>query len=76
MKNKYVLLALFVVPFFGKAQVANDSIAELDELIIHENRMQIPFQQSTRNIQVITKEDIKKTAGFIDKRSTNVCKRS
>jgi len=60
MKNKYILLALFVVPFFGKAQVANDSIAELDELIIHENRMQIPFQQSTRNIQVITKEDIKK----------------
>ncbi|MEG0918238.1 MAG: TonB-dependent receptor, partial [Myroides sp.] len=60
MKNKYVLLALLFVPFVGKAQVANDSIAELDELIIHENRMQIPFQQSTRNIQVITKEDIKK----------------
>lgn len=60
MKNKYLVLAACAFSFVTKAQVANDTINTLDELIITENRMQIPFQQSTRNIQVITKEEIKK----------------
>ena len=60
MKKNYIFSALLLMPMLVKAQIANDSIDELDELIIHENRMQSPFNQSTRNIQVKTKEDIKK----------------
>lgn len=59
MKNKYLLLALLVTPFVSFGQ-SNEGIEELDEIVIQENRLQIPFQKSTRNIQVITKEEIQK----------------
>ena len=58
MKNKCLLLALMTASYAANAQVTK-SEEILDEIIIEENRMQIPFQQSTRNIQVITKEEIK-----------------
>ena len=60
MKNKYILLSLLVFPLVTKAQIDSVAIENLNEIIITENRLQIPFQQSTRNIQVITKEEIKK----------------
>lgn len=41
------------------AQTANDT-TQLENVIIEENRIQIPFNLSARNIQVITKEDIAK----------------
>lgn len=59
MKNKYLFLATLFIPMVSVAQV-DPSEEVMDEMIINENRLQIPFQQSTRNIQVITKEDIKK----------------
>ncbi|SEI00626.1 iron complex outermembrane recepter protein [Paenimyroides aquimaris] len=60
MKNKYLLLALLTVPVVVNAQINPEADEVLNEIIIQENRMQIPFQQSTRNIQVLTKEEIKK----------------
>ncbi|MBA5791970.1 TonB-dependent receptor [Flavobacterium sp. xlx-214] len=59
MKNKYLFLATLFIPMVSVAQV-DPSEEVMDEIIINENRLQIPFQQSTRNTQVITKEDIKK----------------
>src|SRR5690554_6776053 len=60
MKNKYLFLALLGCSFSGFAQISTESGKELDELIIEENRLQIPFHKSTRNVQVLTKEDIQK----------------
>ena len=60
MKNKYLFLALLAYSFGGFAQVSTESDEELDEIIIEENRLQIPFHKSTRNVQVLTKEDIQK----------------
>src|SRR5690554_5529118 len=60
MKNKYLFLALLAYSFGGFAQVSTESDEELDEIIIEENRLQIPFHKSTRNIQVLTREEIRK----------------
>src|SRR5690606_41348793 len=60
MKNKYLFLALLAYSFGGFAQVSTESDEELDEIIIEENRLQIPFHKSTRKVQVLTKEDIQK----------------
>lgn len=42
------------------AQSPNDSIQQLDEIIIQSNRLQIPVSQQNRNVQIITSEDIEK----------------
>lgn len=60
MKNKYLFLALFTFPLLANAQNELEAHEELDEIVIQENRLQMPFHQSTRNIQILTKEDIKK----------------
>lgn len=41
------------------AQKPNDT-TKIDEIVIQGNRIQIPFSQSSRDIQVITKEEIKR----------------
>src|SRR5690606_37859994 len=58
MKIKYIV-GLFLLSSIGLYAQVNESEL-LEEVVIEENRMQIPFQQSTRNIQVLTKEEIKK----------------
>lgn len=59
MKKTTILLVLLCQNTLF-AQNQKEEIEQLEELIIEENRMQIPFQNVTRNIQVVTKEDIKK----------------
>lgn len=44
------------------AQKANDSLV-IEEVVIQSNRIQIPINQSSRNISIITKEQIKKSPG-------------
>ena len=60
MKNKHLLLALLCLPFTTFAQTLENEGEMMDEMVIQENRLVIPFQKSTRNIQVITKEEIRK----------------
>lgn len=59
MKHKYYLIGLFAFSNVALAQAQNESEI-LEEMIIQENRLVIPFNQSTRNIQIITKEEIQK----------------
>lgn len=56
MKHKYLIGLLLGCYLSGYSQTEN----ELEEIIIEDNRLQIPFDQLTRNIQVITKQEIQK----------------
>ena len=59
MKKYY--LCIFALSIVNVVNAQEDIQGNtLDELIIKENRLQVPFQQSTRNIQIVTKDDIKK----------------
>ena len=54
-----LLIAIFSISFFNLSMAQNDSTAiELKEIIIRENRLEIPFSKVSRNINVIGKKEI------------------
>jgi vitamin B12 transporter len=58
MKKSTIIFALFVL-MFNSVNAQEDSTAiELKEIIIRENRLEIPFSKISRNINVITRKDI------------------
>lgn len=57
MKNKLFLAAL-LLPLFTQAQ--EQEVEELSELVITKEPLEMPFGESTRSVQIITKEDIRK----------------
>ncbi|UIR57736.1 TonB-dependent receptor [Sphingobacterium sp. SRCM116780] len=68
MNKKTTLLtfSLLLGSSYAFSQIANAQAyslrdtTNLNEVIINQNRLQIPFSKQTRNIQIITKEDIKR----------------
>lgn len=67
MNKKFTLLALSITGYSSAfSQIANDQAltlkdtTNLGEVVINQNRLQIPFSKQTRNIQIITQEDIKR----------------
>jgi iron complex outermembrane receptor protein len=58
MLKKIVLASLFVLPFGGMSQSFYSDTTRLSEVLISENRLQIPFNKTARNLQVVTREDI------------------
>lgn len=61
MKDKKVpIFLLFFLSFFSKAQqyLVKEN---LDEVIVSSARIDIPFSKNSRSIQIISKEDIKKS---------------
>jgi vitamin B12 transporter len=61
MKNFTTLILLILIAAVGKAQ--NDTLWQrnLEDVVIKENRIVIPFSQSARNISIITQKDLKAT---------------
>lgn len=59
MKFKYLILAVLCSQYQWAQEYVQET-EELQELIIEGNRLQLPFYQASRVIQVITKEDIAK----------------
>ena len=59
MKHKYYLIGILAFSNLAVGQSLDEN-EELEEVIIQENRLTIPFSQTTRNIQIITKEEIQK----------------
>lgn len=59
MKHKYYLIGILAFSNLAVGQSLDEN-EELEEVIIQENRLTIPFNQTTRNIQIITKEEIQK----------------
>lgn len=54
--SNWILLAVALFPFWGHAQdVRTDSI---QEVVIHANRLHIPFSKDNRNVEIISAEQI------------------
>lgn len=62
MKKIYFAVAALICSNFY-AQTKRDSIIEIDEVIIHENRLSTPISKQNRNVYVISNETIKKLPG-------------
>ncbi|HSJ69647.1 MAG TPA: TonB-dependent receptor [Anditalea sp.] len=59
---KKILLAVFFLGSTYTLHAQNDTSAvELSEIIIQENRLQIPFNKSSRNISIIGRKEIETT---------------
>lgn len=60
MKRTCILLALIALSKTAVAQISEDTnpLQELGEVLIQGNRLEIPFTESTRDIQIITQEEI------------------
>jgi len=59
MSTKNFLILIFSFPTFVFAQSLNSDTTKINEVVIQENRFQIPFNQHSRNIQVLTQRDLK-----------------
>lgn len=62
MRKTSIYLALLVSTSIAFSQEASDNsqLEKLEEVFISGNRLEIPFSESTRDIQIITKEEIAK----------------
>lgn len=61
MRLKMLLAGFMAVPLLSFAQEKDSTSLELEEIIIKENRIGIPFNKTSRNISVITKKNIETT---------------
>ena len=57
--------SIFAVPFlfFGQSAVAQSLLSDttnVEQVIIHENRLQIPVNKNSRNLEIITQEEIRR----------------
>lgn len=60
MKNRFCLLTFFTATFFGVAQENLQKTDSLREVVVTSTRIDLPFKENSRTIQIITSEDIKK----------------
>ena len=60
MKNKYFLSALLLSAILGNAQENEPKSDSLKEVIVSSSRIDLPFKENSRTIQIITATDIKK----------------
>lgn len=56
--KKYFVLALSLLPLVGFSQTKLTDTTKLNEVVVSENRLQIPFNKAARNIQIVTREEI------------------
>ena len=60
MKNKYFLSALLLSTLLGNAQETELKTDSLKEVVVTSSRIDLPFKENSRTIQIVTSEDIKK----------------
>jgi len=60
MKYKYFLSALLLSTLLGNAQKTEVKIDSLKEVVVTSSRIDLPFKENSRTIQIVTAEDIKK----------------
>ena len=61
MKNKYFLAFFFSYSFLVSAQQNAQKTDSLQEVVISSSRIDLPFKENSRTIQLITADDIKKS---------------
>lgn len=59
MNTKFRLLSFLLAPTLLYGQEYQRDTTSIDEVMIQENRLQIPFSKQSRNIQIIDKAEIK-----------------
>lgn len=80
---KKLLILSFILPFFAFAQEADTSLVQLDEVVIAENRIQLPFEAQSRSITLLSRDiltkkpvisiaDAMRYAGGVDVRTRGV----
>jgi vitamin B12 transporter len=62
MRRIYLLYVLILLSWKAVGQ-QDSTIVELGEVMIHENRMEIPFSKTSRNISVILRKEIETNPG-------------
>lgn len=62
MKTKFALIALLLSVFIGHAQQEPVKMDSLQEVIITSTRIDLPFKENSRTIDIISSEDIKNSA--------------
>lgn len=60
MKNRFCLLTFFTATFFGVAQENLQKIDSLREVVVTSSRIDLPFKENSRTIQIVTAAEIKK----------------
>jgi len=60
MKNKYFLSVLLLGSILGNAQETELKTDSLKEVVVTSSRIDLPFKENSRTIQIVTAEDIKK----------------
>ncbi|AWM15297.1 TonB-dependent receptor [Flavobacterium sediminis] len=60
MKNKYFLWPFILLSLIGKAQ-EDQNIDTLKEVIVSSSRIDLPFKENSRTIQIVTAEDIQRS---------------
>lgn len=58
MCRKAIIPFLFILPIFCYSQPSHQDTTAIQEVIIQENRFQIPFDQYNRNLEVLTRQDL------------------
>ena len=54
-----IIVLFFLIPFLNLSFAQSDtSVYQLDQIIVKDNRIQIPFSEHSRTINIITKEQI------------------
>ena len=60
-RNLLIVILCFIIPAMSVAQDLDTATIKLDEIIIAENRIQMPYAEQSRSISLIDKELISKT---------------
>lgn len=60
MKKRFFLPVLLMTPLIAKAD-QDSTLVDLGEVIIKENRIEIPFNKISRNVSIISRKDIETT---------------
>ncbi|TDE06677.1 TonB-dependent receptor plug domain-containing protein [Flavobacterium hiemivividum] len=60
MKNTMAVASLVLCALVGKAQEAKQKMDSLNEVVVTSSRIDLPFDENSRTIQIVTASDIKK----------------
>ncbi|SFC93881.1 TonB-dependent receptor plug domain-containing protein [Algibacter pectinivorans] len=62
MKSLYTVFAITCLTIFGQAQNNTVKTDSLQEIVINSSRINLPFKENSRTIDIISSEDIKNSA--------------
>ena len=60
MRNTILVSSLVLFSFVGKAQDRQQKTDSLREVVVSSSRIDLPFNENSRTIQIVTASDIKK----------------